>query len=295
MRLLILGANGLLGSNVVTAAVTRGWDAVGAYHSESPGFDVPLYQFDIRNGARVRQLVDRCKPDIVVNCAAMTDVDACERNPETARAVNADAPRDVANVCVARDIRFVHISTDYVFDGTADSPYTESAETAPRQEYGASKLAGERAVRAVLDSVLILRLSFVYGIHRVTESLVGFPAWVRDNLREGESVPLFTDQHVSPTRAGHASGVLLSLLSEEVTDTYHVTCRSCVTPYSFGRAIGNRMNVADYSIEEASLLDVSRPAMRPRYTCLDVSAVETVLGRSQPTLGDDLDAIIDRL
>ena len=297
MHLLVLGAGGLVGSNVATAAVAREWTVTGTYRSESPTLDVSLAELDIRNEKRVRSVVRRTSPDAVVNCAAMTAVDACEREPDRARAVNADAPGTIAAVCEKDAIPFVHLSTDYVFDGRADSRYDESATPNPIQEYGRSKLAGERAVRRHHDTPLVVRLSFVYGVHRANPSgeLAGFPAWIRNRLRAVESVPLFTDQRVTPARAGHAAETVLDLLRDRCTGTYHVACRSCVTPYEFGTAIRERLDAPATLLERSSMAAVDRPASRPRQTCLDVGKIENRFGRNQPSLADDLAALDDRL
>ena len=293
MHTLVVGAGGLVGSNVVREATARGWTVAGTYRSERPQFDAPLFRLDVRDADRARSLVDRTDPELVVNCAAMTDVDGCERDPERARAVNADAPATLAAACRERGVRFVHLSTDYVFDGEAGAPYDESATPDPGQAYGRSKLAGERAVERRHDASLIVRLSFVYGVHRgrSESTLTGFPAWVRDRLRGGESVPLYTDQRITPTRAAHAAGTVLDLVREAASGTYHVACRSCVTPYEFGDAVRERVGVPVELLGRASLDDADRPAARPRETCLAVDRVESRLGRFQPSLADDLDAL----
>lgn len=289
MRLLVVGANGLLGSNVVYTGQQRGWDVCGTYHSTRPEFDIPLMQFDLGDYTDFGDLLEAYSPDVVVNCAAMTDVDGCEEDPERAQLLNGDAPGGLAAQCEANDVEFVHISTDYVFDGTARDPYVEDATPNPVQAYGESKLAGERAVRSASETALIARLSFVWGIHRSSGDLTGFPAWVRDQLGSGESVPLFTDQWVTPTRAGQAADTLLDLIAREEGGCYHVACTSCVTPYEFGTVIAAEMGADSALLQEGSMGDVDRAATRPTYSCLDVGTVEEVLDRTQPTIREDVE------
>lgn len=291
MRLLVVGANGLLGSNVVATARNRGWDVAGTYHSERPTFDIPLTQLDITDTDEFRTIVEANAPDWVVNCAAMTDVDGCERNPERAHAINARAPGELAEICREASAEFLHVSTDYVFDGEGLETYSEDAEPNPVQEYGASKLAGERAVRGVDSNALITRLSFVYGLHRSRGELTGFPVWVRDRLRAESETPLFTDQHITPTRAGQAAETFLQLIERGQSGLFHVAARSCVTPYQFGVEICGRMGADETLLVEGSQDDVERDADRPSHTCLDVNRVEEALNRDQPTLMDDLLAI----
>lgn len=293
MEVAVLGANGVLGGNVVAAALERGHDVLGTYHTTDPGFEIPLRQLDITRIAAVEQYLGETDPDAVLNCAAMTDVDACEENPEQAVAVNADAPAAIARLCDAGGIQLCHVSTDYVFDGWADAPYSETSQPNPIQEYGASKLAGERGVDDAMTAPLVARLSFVWGVHRAENALSGFPRWVRDSLREGDSLPLFTDQFVTPTRAGQAASALLDLLESEVSGTVNVACRSCVTPYEFAAQIRERTETASGDLRESSIAAVDRPAERPAYTCLAVDRIEAMRERAQPTLAEDLDAVAD--
>lgn len=300
MRLLVVGANGLLGSNVVQTALDRGWDVTGTYHSTRPDFDVPLREFDLGEADSFDRLIDDHDPAVVVNCAAMTDVDRCESNPERAQALNADAPEKLARTCDNAGRRFVHVSTDYVFDGEATGPYHESDSTNPIQVYGQSKVAGEKSVTRTMPDALVPRLSFLWGIHRDSNQLEGFPAWALERLESGGDVPLFTDQRVTPTRAGQAARTILDLVDETATGIYHVACSSCVSPYEFGQLLVERLQNTSSSerpedasdrLREGSMADVERAAPRPRRTCLSVEKVEAALRESQPTLATDLDSI----
>jgi len=291
MRLLVLGANGLLGSNVVHAGLRRKWDVCGTYHSAEPDFDIPLVQLSLEATEEFDELLVDYAPDVVVNCAAMTDVDACEQHPEQARLINGDAPGRLAASCAAADIELVHVSTDYVFDGTERTPYLESTEPNPIQAYGESKLVGEQEVRDKHSSALVPRLSFVWGIHRGSNELEGFPAWVLEQLRAGESIPLFTDQWVTPTRAGQAAETILDLIEADAAGRYHVACTSCVTPYEFGERLAARAGISQKLLTGGTTNDVDRDAARPKYSCLEVAAVEDELGCTQPTLAEDIDSI----
>ncbi|MDT3435553.1 dTDP-4-dehydrorhamnose reductase [Haloarcula sp. 1CSR25-25] len=295
MQLLVVGANGLLGSNVVRAGQQRGWNVSGTYHSTRPGFDIPLTQFDLREYDSFDDVLSNHDPDVVVNCAAMTDVNDCETNPEQAHVLNGDAPGGLAAQCDANGIEFVHVSTDYVFDGTERDPYSESADTNPVQVYGESKLAGEQAVTEETTDALVARLSFVWGIHRSSDDLTGFPAWVRSQLQSGQDVPLFTDQWVTPTRAGQAAETLLDLIEQDATGLFHITCSSCVTPFEFGEVIADHVGNSEELLSKGSMDDVERDATRPTYSCLDVEKVESELGRPQPPLREDVETVQDAL
>ena len=288
MTILVLGAGGLLGSALVRTCLDHSLTVVGTYHSARPGFDVPLVQHDIRDTAEFESLLAEYQPDAVVNCAALTDVDGCESQPEVATEINATAPGELAASCSDLEIPFVHVSTDYVFDGETTTPYEVEATPNPIQEYGKSKLRGEQRVRAVDGETIVVRLSFVYGVRGDTEELVGFPAWVRDTLANGDDVPLFIDQHITPSRAGQAAATILELLDTEHYGLYHVASRSCVTPYEFGREIAQIQAVDETLLGESTQNDISRAAARPLYTCLAIDTVEIALERPQPTLNEEL-------
>ena len=122
------------------------WVVSGTYHSTKPLFDIPLTQFDLREHATFDEVLNEHDPNVVVNCAEMTDVNDCEKNPDMAATLNGDTPGKLAAHCEIHNISFVHISTDYVFDGDSRDAYVELDKPAPKQAYGKSKLIGEETV-----------------------------------------------------------------------------------------------------------------------------------------------------
>lgn len=293
MDVFVVGAAGLLGSNVVMSSLDRDLSVGGSYRSTQPDFEIPLREFDICDTAVFDSILSEFAPSVVVNCAAMTDVDACERSPERAHEINATAPENLARVCSERDINFVHISTDYIFDGKSGEHYSEDAEPNPIQDYGRSKLAGEKSVLEAHKSPLVVRPSFVYGLNRSSEprQLEGFPQWVRSRLISEQDVPLFTDQYVTPSRAGSTAETVLDLVSDGTTGPYHVAARSCVTAYEFGRIIVAQRGKGEEALIESSQSDIDHEAARPSNTCLSVKKVETRLRQTQPTVKEDVSTL----
>jgi dTDP-4-dehydrorhamnose reductase len=161
--------------------------------------------------------------------------------------------------------------------------------------YGATKLEGERRVFDNHPDPTVVRLSFVYGVHGTTGVLQGFPAWVRDQVTAGETCSLFTDQWVSPTRAGQAAYTLFDLHETCTTGLFHVACRSCVTPFEFGRLLCDHLDVSPDLLRRGSRAEVDRDARRPACTCLDTAAVAAALDYPQPSLSENLDAIAGSL
>jgi dTDP-4-dehydrorhamnose reductase len=291
MSILVIGANGLLGSNVAAIGDRRGLEITGTFHTNEPELPIPLYKLDVRDTNRFEELIEAVTPTAVINCAAMTDVDGCETDASTAREVNGRVPGNLAERCAQRDISFGHVSTDYVFDGTSQKSYPETAEPNPIQVYGQTKLEGDRAVLDRHDEALVTRLSFVYGVHQSRQELSGFPAWAKDQLTSDRDVPLFVDQRVTPTRAGHAAKTILDLLDQDANGVVNVACRSCVTPFEFGETFREFIPDSSGALVEAEQDSIDRQADRPRYTCLDTERVETLLGRPEPTLFEDLEQI----
>lgn len=291
MHLLVIGAGGQLGRNVVRAASERNHEIIGTYHTTDPKFDCPLTKLDVTDNDAIERVFDESQPEAVINCAAATDVDACESHPQHAGSVNADAAGQLAQLAHEHAAAFVHPSTDYVFDGEAEIKYSEDAETNPLQVYGKTKLEGEKRVRSKHPGALVARLSFVYGREYPSGEICGFPAWVRDTVRDGETVPLFTDQFVTPTRAGQAAATFLDLLERGASGTYHVAARSCVSPYEFGIKLLDALDLPR-RVEKGSMTDMNRPAVRPRHSCLDVSQLESTLRREQPAIEEDIEALV---
>lgn len=295
MSVVVIGANGLVGSALVETAVRYGHETIGTYHTTRPAFDedVPLKQFDLREPSRIAEILDESRPHAVINCAAVTDVDACETEPRRAELVNAEAPGKIAKECADHSISFIHFSTDYVFDGRSGEMYNEDDEPNPIQVYGETKLAGERQVEAAHSEALICRLSFVYGRHGASGALMGFPAWVRKRANEGERIPLFVDQHITPTRAGDAARVTLALLERDVAGMFHISSGECVTPYEFGTRVLERVSqdAIDRRVK-TMLADMDRSARRPAHTCLETETLRRELGRPRPGIDADLDVVL---
>jgi dTDP-4-dehydrorhamnose reductase len=291
MQVLVTGAGGLLGSNVAAVAAESDVSVLATYHNSEPEVEADCEQLDITDTERFETLVESYDPDLVINGAAMTDVDGCEDAPEKAREVNGKAPGRMARISGERDIGFMQVSTDYVFDGKTDSLYEPDGDTNPIQVYGQSKLLGEQKVKQTHPEALITRLSFVYG-RNDCEDIEGFPAWVLNRLEEGEPTPLFTDQHITPTRAESAAETILELHRHDVTGTVHVAARDCVTPYEYGTTLAELAGKPTSLLKEGQMADIDRAAARPRNTCLSVYRTESTLGRPQPTLEEDLRALL---
>lgn len=263
MRCLVLGGTGMLGSAVVREAQERGHEALGLSHAQA----------DVTRSESLLPWADSFRPDVVINCAAFTKVDACETEPETAFSVNGQG---VANAAAAADragARLLHVSSDYVFDGTACEPYPEDAATAPLSVYGQSKLSGERHALAYPRG-LVVRTSWLFG-----PGGPNFAATMVNLIRQGK-LPLrvVDDQVGRPTYTGFLARALVDLAPLGTTGIVHYGNREPVSWYSFATAIA-RLVSPEAQVLPVTTAEFPRPAPRPAYSVLAVDRFEEAVGR----------------
>jgi dTDP-4-dehydrorhamnose reductase len=266
MRCLVFGGTGMLGQAVVAEARSRGWAALGLSHAQA----------DIADSTAAERLLgwaDTFRPDIVVNCAAFTRVDACETERPQAFEVNGEAVARVVAVAARAKAQLIHVSTDYVFDGRAREPYREDSPARPLSVYGHSKLAGE-AHAVAYERGLVLRASWLFG--------PGGPNFVATmvDLIDAGRVPLrvVRDQEGCPTYAPFLARALLDLGQREVTGVVHYRNREPVSWYAFAVEIARLWSGA-VEVVPVTTAEFPRPAPRPEYSVLDVTRFERCVGR----------------
>lgn len=256
-KVLITGAGGLLGTPTVKAfAACRATKALGLGHRE----------LDITNAELVRSQVAAFGPDLVINCAAYTNVDACETNEAAADRVNGEGAGNVARAAAACGAKLIHLSTDYVFDGSGSLPYTEDHPAGgPSQlcAYGRSKLLGEQCVRQNHPAAIIVRTAWLYGHDGPC-----FPRAILNRARSAEPLRVVTDQIGSPTYAPDLAAALCKLSDLDVAGFFHVTNADRCTWLDFSRAILQAAGL-DVPIEGITAADLNRPAKRPAFSILD--------------------------
>jgi len=286
-KLLVVGASGLLGSKVVAHARVK-YKVAGTCNPECDGkSDWRLESLDIGSKDEIERLFEEVKPEIVIMTAAMTNVDACEREPLKANRVNATGPELVARSCRKAEARLVHVSTDYVFDGSKSRKYREDDVPRPLSVYGMSKLAGERAVLSTLPEAVVARTAVLYGWSPL-EDKGNFVTWVLKKLRAGERATLFQDQWISPTFADDLAKALLDLSGMSVSGTWHVAGPDCLDRPGCGRLIAKVYGLDEKLVAPVPSSSVSLPAKRPRNSCLDVSKVEKLLNRKMVSFEEGL-------
>jgi dTDP-4-dehydrorhamnose reductase len=288
MKILLAGAGGQLGSQLRTALAVCG-DVV-ALTRASGG--------DVTDAAAMQRAIDAARPDVIVNATAYTAVDRAEQEPEAAFAVNALACETLARAARAAAAWFIHYSTDYVFDGSGSRPWREDDPALPLSVYGASKLAGEQAIRAVGGKYLVLRTSWVYepGFANFIGAILG-AACKRDALT------VVDDQWGTPTRArtiAQATARILPRLEASQAGLYHLaaageTNRLALAQHALERAqaLGWPLRATAARVQRASTADMPSPARRPLNSRLDTDRFERTFGFALPGWTADVDAALE--
>jgi dTDP-4-dehydrorhamnose reductase len=260
MRLLVTGAAGMLGHDVTAAAERAGHDVLPLSRRE----------LDVREGAGVRSALAAARPDAVVNCAAWTDVDGAEAEEQSATAINGTGAGNVAAAAAAAGAFVVHVSTDYVFDGTAREPYVESAPTAPRSAYGRSKLAGEAAVAAAAPgSHAIVRSAWLFGEHGGN-----FVATMLRLAQERDALTVVDDQVGCPTFTGHLATALVEIAERRLQGIRHVAGGGSCSWHDLAAAAFAATG-AEVELARGRTADLGRPAPRPAYSVLRSEHLDT--------------------
>jgi len=252
MKILVTGAAGMLGRDVMQAAGNAGHDVVGYGHAE----------LDIADADAVSARIEAERPGVVINCAAWTNVDGAEEAEGEATRINGAGAGNVAAAAAAADASVVYVGSDYVFDGGKGAPYVETDQTAPLSAYGRSKLAGEEATRAANKRHFIVRSAWLFG--------TGGPNFVETMLRlaadHGE-VLVVRDQVGSPTYTWHLAYGIVRLIEGVEFGTHHMAAAGACSWYEFAREIFEQANV-ECKVMSATTEMLGRPAPRPAFSAL---------------------------
>ena len=279
MKILISGCDGQLGSDC-EQVLRRNHEAVG----------VDLKDMNITDLRLVKEVIDHVRPDIVVNCAAYTNVDASETDRSLAWKVNAEGPRNLASMVEKYGSRLIHISTDYVFDGRKDppEPYLENDEPNPLSYYGKTKLEGEMAVRQTTDRYLILRTAWLYGVrgHNFLKTILMLAL-----KNPEEAIKVVNDQFGSPTWSHTLALQIEKLVQVNGQGTYHASSEGHCTWYELAKYFLETMSVP-HVLVPCVTEDYPTPALRPRNAILENRRLKERGINLMPRWQEDLDQFI---
>lgn len=251
MKILITGSNGMLGH-----------DLINVLQDNHELILTTSKTLDITDKQQVIEFLTQSKPDIVINSAAYTDVDGCEENQDLAYSVNGEGVKNLALACREIDSALVHISTDYVFDGSATEPIAENGEIGPISVYGKSKLKAEEAIQEILDKFFIVRTAWLYGINGKN-----FPKTMLELAENHSQITVVYDEVGTPTYTPDLAGAISELIETDYYGIYHITNSDYCSWCEFAKYI---FEVADKDVTviPVTASEFARPAPRPSYSVL---------------------------
>lgn len=264
-KIIVIGSHGQLGSELRELA---------SQYKDYQFFFFDKEHVDIVNKEEVDQKIDEIQPDFLVNCAAYTAVDKAEADASLAFAINSDAVRYLAEACTRNNVKFVHVSTDYVFDGKGTHPYKETDPVSPANVYGQSKLKGEEEAQKANPGVIILRTAWVYSTYGAN--------FVKTMLRLMQSKPeigVVADQFGTPTNAADLADAIMQIIvgGKWVPGIYHFTNDGLITWYDFATEI-KKLSNASCTVNPITTAQYPTPAQRPQYSVLDKTKIQQTFG-----------------
>lgn len=291
MNILITGSKGQLGCEL-RRLISTGVAEIGAIpevYREASVLYCDLDELDITDEQACLRFVDSNDIGMIINCAAFTNVDACESKPELAAAVNADGPRNLARAAERVGATLIHISTDYVFAGDDPSPRVETDAPSPRSVYGQTKLAGEQQVAAECSRHFIVRTAWLYGYEGAN-----FVKTIMRLARENGMIKVVDDQYGSPTSANDLAYELVKLALTNEYGIYHCTNNGACSWFEFASAI---VDIAGIPCEKnaCSTEEFVRPAKRPAFSVLDNARLRATIGDEMRDWRDALESYLENV
>lgn len=274
MKILITGSKGQLG-NTICELLKTGENSLGKIPTDYINAEIialDVDELDITDNLAVQTFVENTKPDLIINCAAYTNVDGCETDRELAEKINADGPENLALAANKLGAKFVHVSTDYVFRGDATTPYVESDQCDPVTAYGSSKRNGEIKVQSACEKHYIFRTSWLYG-------LIGnnFVKTIRRVAKGKGVLTVVNDQRGNPTNCEDLAYHILLAANTECYGIYHCTGSGECTWFDFAKKIVEFSNIP-CTVDPCSTEQSNRPAKRPAYSSLDNRHLRETVG-----------------
>jgi len=291
MRLLVTGASGLLGLNLGLVAAAQGHQVTGLSHTRGlQGVPFDLCQVNLLEIETALDTIGQARPEAIIHCAAIADLNLAEQQPDLAGQLNRDVPGELAAAAARWGIPLVHISTDAVFDGTTGD-YDEDDPTNPLSVYAQTKLEGEQAVREQHPEAIIARVVFFGWSVTGNRSLAEF---FFNNLKDGRPVKGFTDTLFCPLYTEDLAEILLEMLSAGLSGIYHVVSPEHLSKYDFGVRIAQRFGFDPGLIEPIRMHTVKRGAPRALNLVLKPDKLEAALRHTLPTVDMGIDRFYQR-
>lgn len=286
MNILIIGANGFTGRHILTHLI--GLNKYNLYGCSlrddiAPAKGYHFIKSDIEDEEKLTSLFTKVMPDVVINTAALSVPDFCETHHKEAFNINSKAVENMARLCEKHQCRFIHLSTDFVFDGKADHLYTESDEPQPVNIYGMSKLAGEEAIEKVTSNYAIARVVVVYGKHLPGQH-GNIVQLVANKLRNNEKMRVVNDQWRTPTYVGDIAIAMELLINSNENGIFHICGKDYLSIADIAECVAVKLSLNKELIERVSTKEMNEATPRPQYSGLSIEKALHVLGYSPRSL-----------
>ncbi|MGE5462210.1 MAG: SDR family oxidoreductase [Syntrophothermus sp.] len=291
MKLLITGASGMLGINLAMEAL-REHEVIGMDRGRLVSAPFTVIKTESLAPPILASVMDSTRPDWVINCAALANLEECERQPQQARSLNTDLPSDLATACAQRNIKFIHLSTDAVFDGMKEDTYAEQDEPNPQNIYAQTKLEGERRVQEANPRAIIARVNFFGWSLSGKRSLAEF---FFNSLSDGKNVNGFTDVYFCPLWVNDLSRLLIAMLEKDLSGLYHVVGSQAINKYQFGMEVARTFGLREDLISPRSVEASGLTARRSHNLRLSIHKLSTDLGCEIPSFSTGLDGFYTQL
>ncbi len=282
MNILITGCNGQLGNEM---------QLLEKENPQHQYFNTDVAQLDITNPEAIEEFVSNNAIDIIVNCAAFTAVDKAESSQELCHLLNAKAPEYLAAAIAKRGGYLVQVSTDYVFDGTNHTPYTEDEATCPNSVYGSTKLEGEKLAMAACANTMIIRTAWLYSTFGNN--------FVKTMIRLGQEKPelgVIFDQIGTPTYAGDLAAAIMAAINHGIVPgIYHFSNEGVISWYDFTKAIHRIAGITSCHVKPLHTAEYPTPAARPHYSVLDKTKIKQTYGIEIPYWEESLEKCVAKL
>lgn len=281
MKVLITGANGLLGQHLTKILLDKNYQVIATSRGESrlpfqPSGNYTYREMDVADGSRTYAVISHEKPDVVVHAAAMTQIDDCELRPQQCERINVQGTSQILTDAEFFSSHFIFISTDFVFDGEQGN-YEEEDETKPISLYGFSKLQGEGMVQTSTIPFAIVRTCLVYGnLLKGTRSNI--VSWVKESLQQGKTIQVVSDQLRTPTYVEDLAKGIALIIEKKATGIYHISGKDWLTPYDMALKTADRYQLDASKIVKVDASTFKQPGRRPLKTGFVIEKARKELG-----------------
>ena len=289
LKFLVTGSAGLIGRQVVKD-LSETHEVFSCYNKSKPEHG-NIIKMDLLNHEMISNVMSEKKPDVVIHLGAMTAVDLCETDQDSAFKINSQATEILAKESSKMNTFIVYVSTDYVFDGNTGM-YEENDATNPLGFYGKSKLLGEKSIQNFSSDWCIARTSTPFGLHPTKKS---FPMWIIENLQKQNQIDVLSDQFTSPTYVPNLSKMLIEISERHLDGIFHVAGATKISRYDVARMISNKLNFDEKLLRDVSINELKWEAQRPKDSSLNISKAHSILDEKPQKINQSLDLFIDEI